>query len=233
MIKLFRKNRQNSLTEGKVGNYFKYAIGEIFLVVMGILIALYINNYNSKRIEKSAAISSYKNIKRQINDDKTAILTSNEQNKKLYKKYMYAIHIIEQNNRKKIDTLGKIAMDLADYSDIDRSSTIYQNLINSGESNILKNRNILVQIQKLEEAYIFVNRIEKIHFEIIKDILPELYKSMKIYDMSVREPEKLFGIDFQNYFIAAYGICDKKKYAYGTALKQIEVITKLIDEEIK
>jgi hypothetical protein len=84
-----------------VGNYFKYAIGEIFLVVMGILIALYINNYNSKRIEKNAAISSYKNIKRQINDDKTAILTSNEQNKKLHEKYMSAIHIIEQNDRKK------------------------------------------------------------------------------------------------------------------------------------
>lgn len=233
MIKLFRKNRQNSLTEGKVGNYFKYAIGEIFLVVMGILIALYINNYNSKRIEKNAAISSYENIKRQINDDKTAILTSFEQNKKLHEKYMSAIHIIEQNDRKKMDTLGKIAMEITVYSDIDRSSTIYQNLINSGESNILKNKDILVQIQKLEETYLFVNRIEKIHFEIIKDILPELYKSMKFYDMSVREPEELFGIDFQNYFISAITVSEKKEYAYGLAIKKIEMITKLIEEEIK
>ena len=138
MIRLFIKSRQNSLIEGKIVNYFKYAIGEIFLVVMGILIALYINNYNSERLEKSAAISSYKNIKRQINDDKSAINSSYEHNKKLYQKYITAIHIIEQNNRKKIDILGKIALDLTDYSDIDRSSTIYQNLINSGESKLLK-----------------------------------------------------------------------------------------------
>jgi len=90
-----------------------------------------------------------------------------------------------------------------------------------------------VQIQKLEEAYIFVNRIEKIHFEIIKDILPELYKSMKFYDMSVREPEELFGIDFQNYFISSIAVSKKKEYAYGLAIKKIEMITKLIEEEIK
>ena len=151
MSKIFRQNRRNSLTEGKAGNYFKYALGEIILVVMGILIALYINNYNSELIEKKAAISSYKNIKRQINDDKYAIHERNEQNKQLYEKYLYASDIIEQNDRKKIDTLGQIALALTDYSDFDRSSTIYQNLLNSGESKLLKNKDILNQIQKLEE----------------------------------------------------------------------------------
>ena len=46
MIKFFRKIRQNSLSEGKTGKYFKYAIGEIVLVVLGILIALQVNNWN-------------------------------------------------------------------------------------------------------------------------------------------------------------------------------------------
>ena len=49
MIKLFRKIRQNSITEGKTGNYFKYAIGEIILVVIGILIAIQINKLNEVR----------------------------------------------------------------------------------------------------------------------------------------------------------------------------------------
>jgi len=39
MIKLFRNIRKNLLEEGKTTKYFKYAIGEIFLVVIGILIA--------------------------------------------------------------------------------------------------------------------------------------------------------------------------------------------------
>lgn len=49
MIKFFRKIRQNLLMENKTGKYFKYAIGEIFLVVIGILIALQINNWNENK----------------------------------------------------------------------------------------------------------------------------------------------------------------------------------------
>ena len=46
MIKFFRQIRYNLLESGKTGKYFKYAIGEIILVVIGILIALSINNKN-------------------------------------------------------------------------------------------------------------------------------------------------------------------------------------------
>lgn len=49
MIKFFRKIRQNLLSEGKTGKYLKYAIGEIVLVVIGILIALAVNNWNQER----------------------------------------------------------------------------------------------------------------------------------------------------------------------------------------
>jgi len=49
MIKLFRNIRQNLLMENKTGKYFKYAIGEIVLVVIGILIALQINDWNENR----------------------------------------------------------------------------------------------------------------------------------------------------------------------------------------
>jgi len=53
MIKFYRKIRQNLLMENKTGKYFKYAIGEIILVVIGILIALQINNWNENRKEKN------------------------------------------------------------------------------------------------------------------------------------------------------------------------------------
>ena len=48
-MKFFRKIRQNLLVENKKGKYFKYVIGEIVLVVIGILIALSISNWNEKR----------------------------------------------------------------------------------------------------------------------------------------------------------------------------------------
>ena len=44
MIKFFRKIRQNMISEGNTGKYLKYAIGEIILVVIGILIAANIKN---------------------------------------------------------------------------------------------------------------------------------------------------------------------------------------------
>ena len=49
MIKFFRKIRYKLMTTGKTSKYFKYAIGEIVLVVIGILIAIQINNWNEKR----------------------------------------------------------------------------------------------------------------------------------------------------------------------------------------
>lgn len=52
MIKLFRKLRQKLLSENKFSRYFIYAIGEIFLVVIGILIALQANNWNEIRKDK-------------------------------------------------------------------------------------------------------------------------------------------------------------------------------------
>ena len=49
MKNIFIKIRQNLLAENKTGIYLKYAVGEIVLVVLGILIALSINNWNERR----------------------------------------------------------------------------------------------------------------------------------------------------------------------------------------
>lgn len=59
MIKFFRTIRQNLLSEGKTGKYLKYAIGEIILVVIGILIALQINNWNEERKQLEIRDSYY------------------------------------------------------------------------------------------------------------------------------------------------------------------------------
>jgi hypothetical protein len=64
MIKFFRKIRQNLLMENKTGKYLKYAIGEIILVVIGILIALSINNWNENRKQRLIEIETLTQLKK-------------------------------------------------------------------------------------------------------------------------------------------------------------------------
>jgi len=52
MIKFFRKIRQNLISEGKTSKYLKYAIGEIVLVMIGILLALQVNSLNQRRLDR-------------------------------------------------------------------------------------------------------------------------------------------------------------------------------------
>ena len=67
MSKLLKKLRFNLFMKGKKGSYYKYAFGEIILLVLGILIALSINNWNEERknnlIEKKLILNIIKDLR--------------------------------------------------------------------------------------------------------------------------------------------------------------------------
>ena len=69
MIKFFRKIRQQLLSENKFSKYLIYAIGEIILVVIGILIALSVNNWNESRKQNNLKKTLTKSIKEDLNRD--------------------------------------------------------------------------------------------------------------------------------------------------------------------
>lgn len=66
MIRFFRKIRHKLLVEGKLKSYTVYAIGEIFLVVVGILIALQINNWNQGRKDRITEIVLLKELQENL-----------------------------------------------------------------------------------------------------------------------------------------------------------------------
>ncbi|MTE25452.1 DUF6090 family protein [Winogradskyella ouciana] len=66
MIKFFRKIRQNLLNKNKVGKYLLYAIGEVLLVVIGILIALQLNNQKELRKQRIVEIDILEGIRKDI-----------------------------------------------------------------------------------------------------------------------------------------------------------------------
>ena len=69
MIKFFRKIRQKLLSENKLSKYLIYAIGEIILVVIGILIALQINNWNEARKDRIYEIKMLSEISSSLKSD--------------------------------------------------------------------------------------------------------------------------------------------------------------------
>ena len=75
MIKFFRKIRQKLLSENKFSKYLLYAVGEIILVVIGILIALSINNWNENLKNKKEEISVLKEL---LSDSKTNLFSLEE-----------------------------------------------------------------------------------------------------------------------------------------------------------
>ena len=57
-FKLLKRARLNSKNSS---GYLKYAIGEVILVALGILIALQVNNMNQSRLEKKALKNYFEN----------------------------------------------------------------------------------------------------------------------------------------------------------------------------
>ena len=69
MIRFFRSLRQKFIEEDKVRKYIIYAVGEILLVVIGILIALQVNNWNEQRMLENSARSHLRVLENNLNED--------------------------------------------------------------------------------------------------------------------------------------------------------------------
>ena len=69
MIKFFRKIRKKFLEQGKTSKYLSYALGEIILVVIGILIALQINNWNENRKNQNKIVGYLYNLTDDLSTD--------------------------------------------------------------------------------------------------------------------------------------------------------------------
>ena len=69
MIKFFRKIRKQLMTENRVGKYILYAIGEIVLVMIGILLALQVNNWNGDRKVHQKELSFLTQLKEEISSN--------------------------------------------------------------------------------------------------------------------------------------------------------------------
>jgi len=83
MIKFFRKIRYNLMSENKTGKYLKYAIGEIALVMIGILLALQVNNWNEGRKALKLELNSLISLKQEFEYNKSLLSEGQKQRQKI------------------------------------------------------------------------------------------------------------------------------------------------------
>ena len=96
MLPFFRKIRYQLARDNKFLQYFRYAIGEILLVVIGILIALYINNWNEERIKRQKEIVYLVEIRKNLVQDTIQINNVLSFNKSKTQAIIETFHIFER-----------------------------------------------------------------------------------------------------------------------------------------
>ena len=166
MIKFFRKIRQRLLTENKFSKYLIYAIGEILLVVLGILIALGINNWNQERKNNSLKKSYLENLKVDLQKDIENLEELNTINTSAEKEGFYLAEFLD-NNLVEIDTL-RLTNSIFFCGFIPNSTIIsatYNDLINSNNIHLFND----VELKRyLDDYYIRNNWIELFNNRILK-----------------------------------------------------------------
>ena len=172
--------------ETNTGKYFKYAIGEIVLVVIGILIALSINNWNERRKNDIIKQSYIENLKFDLKKDIEYLKTLTELNSG-YEKHGANLLDYMENNLNEIDTLS-ITWSLTTNSAIPNfsvTSTTYNDIIASNNINLFND----IEFKRLLDNYyvrnewieLFQSRILKTAWydyrdEMIKHHSPLLYQ---------------------------------------------------------
>jgi hypothetical protein len=150
MIKFFRKIRYDLMEKNKTGKYLKYAIGEIILVVIGILIALSINNWNESRKQSTSEKEFITSIKNDLKQDKAFILLiveilepKIEANKTLNSDLLN----LYKNDRKSLDSIFQI------YFKSQRTfypiSGSYESAVSGNQITVFRNKELIQKVIKL------------------------------------------------------------------------------------
>ncbi len=150
MINFFRKIRLQLAFENKPGKYLRYAIGEIILVVIGILIALSINNWNENRKGKLAITNILYTIKSNLNSD---IFTINEEFIDGNLKMDYWQSLIENADNDSLSSLF-VKNIITGYIPVDNSG--YTSMLSNNNLSLVSNQNLkssLISYYEISLAY--------------------------------------------------------------------------------
>lgn len=159
MNSIFRKVRERLLKQNKLKRYLIYALGEIILVVIGILIALQVNNQNELRKKHNLELKFISNIKNDLQSESEDLqnIIKRRESKALSARKMAGYHA-----KGKVDTLKKYYTNFANvlYWEVHHpNDKTFRELINSGNLSLIKNKQIKRNLLEMESQY---NQIQEL-----------------------------------------------------------------------
>ncbi len=236
MIKLFRKIRQRLLTENKFSKYLLYSIGEIVLVVIGILIALSINNWNEERKVNMQELTLLKELKLSLESNSTILNNRirNSQDKMLRGKLLEK-HLKEK--RPYHDSLIDF-FDIPTYAlTTNLSYASFENTKNQGLE-LIKNTELRLELIKLfDEEFNSINVLGENSFALLTNtIAPFLQKHFE-YTASGIEPNDYTALlkakEYVNILSRAIYLNSLASELGSNVLEKTDLLIKAIDKEIE
>jgi hypothetical protein len=185
MAKLFNTIRKKLLTEKpsaqRTTNYLKYAIGEIVLVVIGILIALQINNWNEKQKNRDKELHYLQNIKTDVQSDIKELSMFVETRESLINNAKKIIDHFEGKPITDIAAFNELCIPIYAWKRYYQSNNTFQELVNLGNLTLISSdsiKNTLLDIELLNKKL----KSEEAHyrFDMETTIYKPIYKSIDI-----------------------------------------------------
>ena len=210
MIRFFRKIRQTLLSENKFSKYLLYAIGEIILVVIGILIALQVNNWNNENVDRKKEALLIKQIHRDFKSNKKQLDSIVIINKKKQRALtIFVDELLKRPDSSAIDTLLKYASDIYAIKTFNPSNGAVQALINSSSFELIRKdtlRDLLVSWQDVYRDYAEEEQLERTYQ--IQNFTPYMRKHFSfITPYSKQNLNVIKTVEFQNTFIDKNLLC--------------------------
>lgn len=138
------------MEQNKTGKYLKYAIGEIILVVIGILLALQINNWNTNRLERNEEQQILKSLKDDFEKTSANLDETIQKQTRVVEFCQQLIGEMRRNNTQiDLNTLGEyIYRGAFSYWRIEPVNGTYDAMIGSGKTGIIQNQNLVQLLAK-------------------------------------------------------------------------------------
>lgn len=149
MIRFFRLLRQRLLENGKFRKYFVYAIGEIFLVVIGILIAVGIGEWRFDIKKEKELQGYYQGIKNDINQDKIRIAAFDSLYKNAVSGIVNEIDKMQLKSYNQDSLYGNVSSWMVYVVAFTPSNSTFTEIVSSGKLQLFKNKKLKSQILNL------------------------------------------------------------------------------------